>query len=119
MWSEEEKKIRSQQYRNLLNHICEDNCDPNKYCILKEIVIHTNRFDDRFLTQLKCIEIFKYEKSKQEKRDIGWDEAFFRWSEQGFASKFAELFDLHPDTRDIIEKMKQYMNLKLNEGFDS
>ncbi len=66
-------------------------CTPGHYCTLKEILLRSHR-DTRTLVQIRCIEKFKYERSEQAKRDIGWTEAFERWIDEGRAAAFSRLF---------------------------
>lgn len=80
-------------YRSLLNDMCKGYCDPNRECILKNLLIHSQRFDPRLLVQLKSIDKFKFEQSELEKHDIGWDEAVRRWVELGYAEAFAVAYD--------------------------
>lgn len=77
------------QNRDLIEDISTDCCTPGKYCTLKEILIRSPR-DSRTLIQLKCIEKFKYERSKAWGRDIGWNEAYQLWEKEGFAERFAK-----------------------------
>ena len=76
--------------RKILDEICGDYCREN-YCILKEILINQS-ISDRNLIQIKCVEKYKYEISNFEKKDIGWNEAFRKWTEAGLAKKFAEVY---------------------------
>lgn len=75
-------------HRKIIEDICEG-C--GKYCTLKEIISMFG-LDDRALEQVKCVEMFKYEKSKQKGRDIGWEEAHKEWVSEGYAQKFAEVY---------------------------
>lgn len=67
-------------------------CPHGCYCTLKEILIRAPR-DVRVLVQIKCIEKFKYERSADAKKDIGWEEAFRLWVDEGHAAAFARHFD--------------------------
>lgn len=77
--------------RKLLNELCDD-CEKD-YCYLKEIILMSHVYDERFLTQVKAIEIFKYERSEKEEHDIGWEDAIMMWVDGGWAKKFSEVFD--------------------------
>ena len=82
-------------HREVIEDICVDDCDTSpcngKYCLLKEIILLSDK-GDRFLEQMKCIERFKYERSKKYDRDIGWKEAHKLWIDEGFADRFAEVY---------------------------
>ena len=41
---------------------------------------------------MKCVERFKYERSKQYQREVDWEEAHKLWISEGFAEKFAEAY---------------------------
>jgi len=73
---------------DLFDGICE-NCNNAEYCTLKELFVVCKLMNNRrLLVQLKCIEIFKYEESELELRDIGWHQATLDWGD-----KFAKTFD--------------------------
>mgnify|MGYP001580823657 CR=1 FL=1 len=82
-------------HREVIEDICGDGIDNSpcvgRYCILKELVLLDDK-GDRFLEQMKCIERFKYERSKKEDREIGWGEAHKLWIGEGFADRFAEVY---------------------------
>lgn len=89
----------------LVNEVCCDECkSDNKYCLLKEIIIHSHN-DVRFLAQLKCVEIFKWDESKKEGKDIGWDDAHMRWVTNGYAKKFAECYSEDLKPQEIYKKI--------------
>ncbi len=72
----------------IIEDICED-C--SKYCILKEILLHSG-MDDRVLEQLKCVERFKFNRSNIEGKEIGWRDAHQIWIGEGYAEKFAKIY---------------------------
>ena len=80
-------------FKQTLNDVTCDNCDGGKYCILKEILLHTSHPDTRIMVQIKCVDKFKYEQSEKEGKDIGWEDAFDRWVKDGYAKTFADVFD--------------------------
>jgi len=59
---------------SMVNELCE-HCPEDHYCILKELCVRCSLLDDRFMIQMKCIEIFKYEESKRQQKPIDWNEA--------------------------------------------
>ena len=75
-------------HREIIEDICE-NC--KSYCTLKEILLHSG-MEDRVLEQLKCIEKFKFEKSKENRNDIGWGEAHILWVKEGYAEEFSKIY---------------------------
>lgn len=77
--------------RTLIDDLCSGCCSPNKYCTLKEILARAPR-DTRTMMQIKCIEKLKYERSKKDELDIGWDQAFRIWIDEGYAERFSRLF---------------------------
>ena len=76
-------------HREIIEDISEGCGD---YCILKEILLRIG-LEDRTLEQIKCIEMFKYEGSSIEGRDIGWDNASKLWEEEGYAEKFSKFYE--------------------------
>ena len=97
-------------HREVIEDICVDDCDTSpcngKYCLLKEIILLSDK-GDRFLEQTKCVEIFKYERSNLFGRDIGWEEAHKIWIQEGFAQKFAELYEDGMKNGDIYKLIMQ------------
>ena len=90
-------------HKKVLDDICNDYC-AGEYCILKEVLLKQD-ISDRTLIQLKCIEKYKYEISNYQKRDIGWEETFQRWVEDGHAEKFAEVYQDSLTFLEIWEKI--------------
>jgi len=86
----------------------EDNC-PNKgcYCFAKEFLVHSIGQDPRTLIQIKLIERFKFEKSRELGKDIGWDGAFKDWIELGYATKFAKLYDEEKSVAKLYKEIRE------------
>lgn len=70
-----------------LREECE--CQNVKYCPL-EVLLECH--SERTLEQHKCIEIFKFLRSREEDRDLGWQESYVRWCREGYAEAFAEVY---------------------------
>ena len=73
-----------------IERICPERCK-GEYCLFKEFAEHIGH-SERTLTQMACIEIFKYEESVAQKRELDWGEATKLWVSQGHAETFAELY---------------------------
>ena len=71
----------------------DNNCHNGGVCGLKETILQTD-FTDKTLTQLKCLEFFKYVESRYQSRDIGWNDAFKLWVERGHAIAFTEIYNI-------------------------
>lgn len=67
-------------------------CPRGYYCTFKEILVRFAPRDSRTLMQLKCLELFKYQRSEQDRRPWDWNEALDRWVQEGYAATFARLF---------------------------
>lgn len=69
----------------------------NFNCTLKSIAM--SWYEDRFFTQLKCVEIFKWDRSKKLGLEVSWDQAFEGWFQdraddgRTYAERFCELWD--------------------------
>ncbi len=91
--------------KQVIDDLCQDcgKCDTltgQDYCIFKEILgmlIH----DPRAFKQVKCMEIFKYERKIK-----GWDEAADVWLREGKAEKFAQSYDPNLTSRQIYFRME-------------
>lgn len=99
-------------YKSILDDITCDNCS-GTYCILKQILLHTQHPDARIMVQIKCVDKFKYEESEKEGKDIGWEMAFNRWVDGGYAAAFATTYDedlsftkIYKATMDAVRKPK-------------
>lgn len=92
--------LNKQEYRKLLNMLCVEYCDPERHCILKEFLVSSHP-SPRMLIQLKCLEKFKWDLSEEAKKDVGMDETIRRWVDDGFAKRFAEVYDSYDDSDDI------------------
>lgn len=94
--------------RDFLNMICEGECDPNRYCILKEIIIASSQ--GKTIYQIKTIEISKYLLSKKHNREFSWQEATMDWVDSKKAEKFSQIYDpnISPiETYKRIEQMEE------------
>lgn len=79
-------------YKEFLEEILCGYCEEGKYCILKEFIISSHP-SPKLLMQLKCIDKFKYEKSKENGSDIGWNKSIELWASEGYAKLFSELYN--------------------------
>lgn len=87
--------------------LCSEYCEKDKWCLLKEILVSLHP-DPRLLVQLKCVEKFKYEISKEENKEIGWSEALAKWIDEGYAEKFSGIYEEDKNFRAIYnEVMKE------------
>lgn len=76
--------------KTVIEDIVSDECD-GRFCILKEIVAHSG-LREYILEQYKCLEIYKWEESKREGKDIGWDETINRWVNEGYAARYSNVY---------------------------
>jgi hypothetical protein len=77
-------------------------------CPLKQKVMESG-LSDRALEQIKCVEIFKWNEGRTERKDIGWDEAWSRWVARGHAAAFAGVYQ---DGRKHRELYRNVMRLQ-------
>lgn len=96
-------------YKRILDDITCDSCR-NHYCILKELILRLHHPDARATIQIKCVDKFKYEQSAIVDQDIGWQNAFNRWVDEGYAAAYAAVWDedktfqeVYKDTCDIVK----------------
>ena len=85
-------QLDKREYRELLEDVCSEYCEPKRYCILKEFLVSSHT-SPRLLMQLKCVDKLKFEESKKTGKDIGWTEALKIWVDDGYAKKFAEVYE--------------------------
>jgi len=92
------------EYARLLDEIGEDYCPAGNYCIFKIFLVnaHPSR---RLLVQLKCMDRFKYIRSKDSGIDIGWDITMTLWIDEGHAKKFAEVYSDFKSDKVIFKEM--------------
>lgn len=76
-------------------------CQNLKYCPL-EAIIHTNT---RIFEQHKLVEKFKFQRSELIGREVGWNEAYLLWVEEGYAKRFAEVYKEEYNHRELEERM--------------
>lgn len=96
------------KYKALIDEFAENCPCKDEYCSLRELVKHLLR-DPRTLVQVKCIEKFKYERSKELGKDIG-NEASKDWVELGFAEKFAKTYSEDKTISQIYKEIKNEKN---------
>lgn len=104
---EHKNKLRKQ-----LNEICKPYCTSD-WCILKEMLLYS-RDDLRTYTQVKMIEMLKWNISQRQHCEISWSDASIKWVESGMAKSFAEHYNENEiDTLNINElytKIEQECN---------
>jgi hypothetical protein len=93
-------------YRELLEDVCSDYCEKGHYCILKEFLVNSHP-SPRLLMQLRAIDKYKLEKSKELDKDIGWDGALQFWLEEGYAKKFGEVYEEGIRFSTLYKKIRQ------------
>ena len=93
-------------YRELLEDVCDEYCEKNHYCILKEFLVNSHP-SPRLLMQLRAIDKYKMEKSKELKRDLGWDGALQLWLEEGYAKKFGDAYEDGIRFSTLYKKVRQ------------
>jgi len=81
-----------EEYREFLEDMTCEYCEPKRYCILKEFLIAAHP-SPKLLSQLKMVDKYKIEKSKEEGKDIGWERALHLWVEEGYAKTFADVYE--------------------------
>ena len=94
-----------QKHKKLIDEFAENCPCKEEFCSLRELAL--NLFQDpRTLVQGKCIEKFKYIRSRKLGRDIG-KEAGKDWVELGLAEKFANAYS---EDKTINQIFKEIMN---------
>lgn len=92
------------KHKKLIDEFAENCPCKEDWCSLRELVIHLFQ-DPRTLVQAKCLEKFKYERSKELGKDIGKD-ACKEWVELGFAEKFAKAYSEDKTINQIYREIK-------------
>ena len=96
----------------LLDEIClEDGCN-REYCFLKDLMLH-NGLEDKMVMQLKLVNKFKYDWSKEAGHDIGYEATLQRWTAEGYAKRYTEYWNSNEHTHHITS---MYNALKKNES---
>jgi len=102
--------ISKEQYLDLLYSCADNSCD-KPYCFFK-MFLEKMHPHPRILCQFKCIEIFKWERSKKEDTDIGSTQAAITWCEEGWASAFNEVYEEGQSIREIYNRTQTLMGLQ-------
>jgi hypothetical protein len=89
------KDLNSKQYREMLNDICDGLCSEDNQCVLKDFLLsaHTS---PRLLMQMKCAAKFKKViagRQDRDPKDIEMSEAMDAWVQEGYATKFSEVYE--------------------------
>ena len=92
-------------YESLINELVPSDCNC-EYCFLKFYLIHCHS-DRRMLVQLKCIEMFKWERSAQNRHNCGWQNAIMAWADEGYAKAFADCYSPYSHIDDIYAHCKR------------
>ena len=89
---------------NKINEVCKPYCN-SEYCLLKEIICSSHN-DVRFLVQLKCLEIFKWNLSKKAGKEVDMEDALTTWVASGMAKFFAEYYTEDTPAQTIYDRVE-------------
>lgn len=64
-------------------------CEDIQYCPLEALL---RTMPTRTLEQHKLVEKYKYILSEDCGRDVGWDFAYMMWADNGYASRFGQIY---------------------------
>lgn len=81
------------------------NCENKGYCPLEDIV--NANANQRFLEQHKLVERFRGRKPNW--KEIDWNKAYEMWSDEGWAKKFAEVYDEKHHYEELEKRMGIYV----------
>jgi hypothetical protein len=107
--------VSKEEYRKIINDICYENChdeDPcdNKYCILKEVIFHSNYKVD-LLYQMACLELFRKDLESARKymgkdsKDIDTNYVVNKWIEDGYNVLFRKYFDKSISCKELYQRI--------------
>ena len=91
--------------KKLIDEIVDTCSNKDGYCFIKEFLLHLGQ-DPRVIIQIKLIEKFKFERSKEVGSDIGWSGAFTEWIKTGMAEKFANLYNEDKSISQLYKEIK-------------
>lgn len=97
------RTINEKRFSAIVQEIAGDCSCNDGYCFFRRLV-ETMHPDVRLLVQFKCIEKFKWEESERRKEDIGWHNAGMQWVENGYAKRFADVYDENLTVKEIYLK---------------
>ena len=66
-------------------------CDPNKWCFLREVIKHIG-ISDRSAEQIRLVYTHKFLLSMKVGHDVGEQVAWDSWINDGYASRFADVY---------------------------
>jgi hypothetical protein len=92
------------KHKALIDEFVETCPCKDEYCSLRELIMHLFQ-DPRTLVQAKCLEKFKYERSKELGKDIG-SAAVAEWIDLGFAKKFSDCYSEDKTINQIYKEIK-------------
>lgn len=57
------------------------------------LYVATLKPDERVLVQMKCLEMFKWERNQEFEEELDMEALAIKWAEEGYAKAFKEAFD--------------------------
>lgn len=94
--------------RKLLDDMCEEmpcHKSTGDYCVLKELLLHDAKYNNRLLCQFGCLDKLKYEISEKEGKDCGLEKAMEEWVSKGYAKKFADVWEEEDTIKSVWKKI--------------
>ena len=87
----------------IIERYCNNGCH-GSHCLLKEFARCIGH-SERTLAQMMCVDIFKYEESAVQQKDIGWNNAMQLWVQRGHARRFEEFYHDDIEPRELYEQI--------------
>ena len=79
-----------------LQQVTEDSpCQGKGWCFLREYFLHLG--SDRTAMQIRAMVDYRYIIGAKLKREVTDEEAFESWVKDGYALKFAQVYDVHQE----------------------
>lgn len=89
--------------RKLLEDIAKD--AHNDVDFFKEMLLHSC-MSERNIMQMYMIYKFKWDYGQQVGKCPTWDETIFAWTEQGYAQRFADLYEPNKSVCRLVRELK-------------
>lgn len=92
-------------YKKILDAVGPRNCQG--YCFFK-LYFEMVQLDPKWLLQIKCLEMFKWEESERAGKDIGDEASIQRWISEGYAKIYSDLYtEDAEDPQELYKKVKE------------
>jgi len=101
--------MNKEQYKSIINELCDENCSCENECVLK-LFVESQHTSLRLLMQMRCVQKYKIMCEKLDNRKYNWTEIMELWISNKRAERFAKVFSEDKKYLEIYREVMEKEN---------